>query len=353
MLVKIGKRSLSQIPFLILFFILSNTASSQVDLPTYISTLEHIRRHLEAGDIEKAKSFLPLPESLKIPAQKGKDKDDKDIVKLHNSELSLQLESLGRGGFLSRPATSNRTRSSRSTEVTKAIQRLDAIKKELEALSKIEAEHDLNRMQLALNEILSRDEFKYREPQSGFRSWLENLVERFFKWLSTGESREIPLPNQLLRWLALFIIVLVVNSIVKRLFLLFKSRILEAKNKTEFHQAAPFETPAQMSVESLVHQAHNFSNLGDYKRAIRYLYLSSLLYLDKMGWVRYDQAKTDGEYVKELYNANVNVNSQVWQTFLRFTLIFQRKWYGQEPCDERDFLSSKEIFSQLSAISRQ
>ncbi len=93
-------------------------------------------------------------------------------------------------------------------------------------------------------------------------------------------------------------------------------------------------------------QANEFYRAGDYRRAIRYLYLSLLLYLDKAGLLTYDAGKTDGEYLDEIYG---NMKDEA-ERFASLTLFFERKWYGMEESSAGDFQHCEDTFVRLTGL---
>lgn len=72
--------------------------------------------------------------------------------------------------------------------------------------------------------------------------------------------------------------------------------------------------------------AEDYATKGDYRMAIRYLYLTLLLWLDKIGIIDYDSTKTNGEYLRAIQE-----KVKLYQSFLPLTRLFDEVWYGTEP----------------------
>jgi len=79
-------------------------------------------------------------------------------------------------------------------------------------------------------------------------------------------------------------------------------------------------------------RAGTLSGGGDYRNAIRYLYLSVLLQLDERGLLRYDRSKTNREYLRAVASSPELVGPlrQVVDTF-------DRAWYGFESIDRSSY----------------
>jgi hypothetical protein len=89
-----------------------------------------------------------------------------------------------------------------------------------------------------------------------------------------------------------------------------------------------------LSSAGALQRAQTLSTQGDYRTAIRYLYLSSLLTLDEQGLLRYDRSRTNREYLRSIASkpALANPLSSVID-------LFDRVWYGFEEVDEKTYQS--------------
>jgi hypothetical protein len=89
-----------------------------------------------------------------------------------------------------------------------------------------------------------------------------------------------------------------------------------------------------LTSKGAMQRAHSLSGQGDYRSAIRYLYLSSLLVLDEQGLLRYDRSRTNREYLRSISSKPELANS------LRDVIdVFDRVWYGFESVDEPTYQS--------------
>ena len=92
-------------------------------------------------------------------------------------------------------------------------------------------------------------------------------------------------------------------------------------------------------------QAQQLANQGDYRTAIRQLYLATLLLLDERGMLRYDRTLTNREYL----NA-VKDEPKVVSTLEPIVDTFDRTWYGFESVDPEDFETYRKQVETLKEL---
>jgi hypothetical protein len=94
---------------------------------------------------------------------------------------------------------------------------------------------------------------------------------------------------------------------------------------------------------SVEETAVEFSRKGDYKQALRFLYIAMLLRFNEMDWIRIDKAKTNRQYVMEIMNGSFERKQEVRD----FTEAFNRYWYGNRSLDRDTFEDWYEKYSLL------
>jgi hypothetical protein len=184
----------------------------------------------------------------------------------------------------------------------------------------------------ALEKILSMEEFRGQNSQ---QSWWSRLIERIFNLLPD----EMGWMSTVSEWVLYITAALVLISV----FILIARRLRKLPSFASTHDV-PTQTQRHVDPEMVKMQAYGYSRTGDYKRAIRYLYLALLLYLDKAGLLAYDVGKTDGEYLGEIHGSMKDEADR----FVSLTLFFERKWYGKEESDAGDFQQCEEAFVRLT-----
>jgi hypothetical protein len=181
----------------------------------------------------------------------------------------------------------------------------------------------------SLQDILARPEYQWREETP---SWLQILWEKFLEWLPefAGESQSVvgssgraDIAIDIMNILAFVVIAAILAYAIKTMFSDFISEAaLEANGQ--------HETP--LNARQALKQADSFSQVGDYRTAVRYLYLSALLILDERGLLYYDRTKTNREYLRQVAG-----NERVAGLLREVIGVFDRTWYGFQPLDKQSY----------------
>lgn len=171
----------------------------------------------------------------------------------------------------------------------------------------------------ALDEILSQPEFQYSVAEPNFlqRLWqdIRQGVEDFFLRLFPEDSRlRLPLNN----------LIVIVATVLVALVLAYALRGLIADFTADAAMSAEEELGGEpLTAELALQRAQELSTGGDYRTAVRYLYLSSLLLLEERGLLRYDRSLTNREYLRTV------AHRPELAAILREVIdVFDRVWYG-------------------------
>ena len=89
---------------------------------------------------------------------------------------------------------------------------------------------------------------------------------------------------------------------------------------------------ANLTAKTALDQAGGLARGGDYRTAVRYLYISALLWLDERDILRYDRALTNREYLER-----VRDNPALRERMTPIVETFDRVWYGHLPIDAESF----------------
>lgn len=183
---------------------------------------------------------------------------------------------------------------------------------------------------LPLKEILARPEFQWQEAQSlTMPNWLDELLQRFFDLMdrigysvrSVSYYARVPL--------------IVAAALLFVLSLVYVSRSLSRSLVREAQLAAEGgDGDETLTSKGAMQRAQALSGEGDYRNAIRYLYLSSLLVLDEQGLLRYDRSRTNREYLR-----SISSKPELVKPLSDVIDVFDRVWYGFESVDEETYQS--------------
>ena len=179
----------------------------------------------------------------------------------------------------------------------------------------------------ALDRILARPEFQWQPEQpSPLAEWWQRLRERFWEFVTRllpGESIivQLPLLHRALTALGTLALILVLTYAMRGLLADFVAGT-EINLESEAGDGA-------LTAATALKRAQMLSSEGDYRTAVRYLYLSSLLLLEEQGLLRYDRSLTNREYLRSVAHL-----PQLAAAFHDVVEVFDRVWYGYQPLDE-------------------
>lgn len=182
-----------------------------------------------------------------------------------------------------------------------------------------------------LARILARPEFQAAQAEPpAWLKWLGERWQRLLDWLdrllrrdaTTGRpSTAAATP---LEQIATLVMLLLLAG-----FLAYALRGILADFVAEATLATDAEADHEpLTADRALRRAQELSSGGDYRAAVRYLYLSTLLRLEERGLLRYDRALTNREYIKRV------AHDPALATVLRDVVeVFDRVWYGYQPLD--------------------
>jgi hypothetical protein len=186
-----------------------------------------------------------------------------------------------------------------------------------------------------LQEILRRPEFQWRESQSlQIPDWLGSFLDRLDRFVSRLRNATLPYGR-------LPLIVAAVLVFLLSLFFISRGLSRNLVREAELTDEAG-ESEGMLSSKSALKRAETLSMQGDYRNAIRFLYLSSLLVLDEQGLLRYDRSRTNREYLR-----SISSRPELAKPLRDVIDVFDRVWYGFEAVDEDTYKTYVEHVQEL------
>jgi hypothetical protein len=174
-----------------------------------------------------------------------------------------------------------------------------------------------------LHQVLSRPEFQWPEKAPNpLNEWFQKLINRILHWLDRGQI-SVPAPP-LLPLIASILLVLILFWVFRTFF---NDLVSEAHLKGEAGS-----DDEELNSEAAFEKAQSLSRGGDYRSAVRYLYLSSLLLLDERDILRYDRSKTNREYLRSVSNS-----PELAKPLSEVIEVFDDVWYGYHSLGEDSF----------------
>ena len=189
-----------------------------------------------------------------------------------------------------------------------------------------------------LKQILARPEFQWGASQVvQSPDWLQRIFDAFaslMERLAFGIQNTVYYGRLPLMIAAAVLLVLGLYYVSRNLA---RSLVREAELAGEGD-----EDEALLSSKGALQRAQSLSSQGDYRNAVRYLYLSSLLVLDERGLLRYDRSRTNREYLR-----SVATKPQLAKPLRDVIEVFDRVWYGFESVDEQTYQSYMKHVDEL------
>lgn len=199
-----------------------------------------------------------------------------------------------------------------------------------------EQPRDPHQALVILQEILDRPEFQWQEQQPSLleRLWQQILPHLLNLLPDSVAGRRILIP--ILAGLGLL------ATVATFLFAARKFR-QDLAPSVEGQDGLPGDTTRDS--QHALRQAQILSRQGDYRMALRYLYLSTLLLLNDRGLIQYDRTRTNREYLQ-----NVAHNPQLRATLQEIVEIFDRTWYGLSAPDAKTYDHFEDLVHKLQTL---
>jgi hypothetical protein len=179
-----------------------------------------------------------------------------------------------------------------------------------------------------LSQVLSRPEFKKRQPEEDWRV-------RILQWLR--EKLGFLFPRSATRTvgsaLSGILYVLAGATLVAVLVFLVRAALpLFARDRRTARAPAPVASVRAETPESLLALADARARAGDLRGAAQALFRWMLLGLHRAGRLEYDPALTNREHL-----ARLKGDAEVRETFERLSRQFELAWYGFQPVPPEEF----------------
>ncbi len=170
-----------------------------------------------------------------------------------------------------------------------------------------------------LEQVLRRPEFQWRDSEP-------TIIERIWSWLVQQLLALLSVSAQSNDLLGLILAAVGVAGLLGAVLyvaLRLKRQFVPDTDASAADALAQVRDPdeAFASAEAMASQ-------GDYRLALRYLYLSTLLLLDKRGMINYDRTRTNREVL-----LNLRDRPQLEAVLREIVQIFDRSWYGIQTPD--------------------
>jgi hypothetical protein len=318
------------IEFFILLLAVAAIAAAQ--LPDYQARVQRAIEHLEAelggGDLGHIKSLLPASEYVELDGQK---------IAVDNSWLHSLLDSYSQ----------ERDPNKRKQLLEEARSRLRALSEHLGQLQGRRS-GDAQSSRQKLRQILSRPEFQpkkedpftalIKEIRRRILELLQRLLSRIFRALYGSGSE----PGLLFK-ISLIVALVAATFVAVRLFFRLRPSRRPKMKRTILGQ----EIPSWATPQSLAQEALAAAGSGDFRSAIRKLYIALLYELSELRLIELAPDATNWEYLSK-----VSAFEKLSSPMCYLTERFDHFWYGMFPSSEEDFSAYLERYNEAVQAAR-
>lgn len=191
-----------------------------------------------------------------------------------------------------------------------------------------------------LRDILSRSEFK--DSKSGWQDDLMARIQRMLnRWHGFGSMGDGETAGALLALITYAAIIGILVVIGYCISLIFRRIRMSAEPATLISDVYAGPDSPKLALA----EAAKLAESGDYRSALRLVYLAALLRLDEIKLIRFDRTGTNWEYLLSLRN-----QPSLYGMLRPVTITFDLKWYGHEAATESDYRAFIETYTQLASF---
>jgi hypothetical protein len=177
-----------------------------------------------------------------------------------------------------------------------------------------------------LQDILSQEEFKAHAESAPKEDPLQSLWNSFQKWLMAA-ANQVHLPTEFI-WIAGLFTTALLLAILFLAFRMFRRNITQQVDAGSADALAPGFLTSVQAMEF----GRKKSLSGNRRLAIRYLYLSAILFLEEQGYLTYNRSLTNQEYVRSIAHL-----PHLAAPLQRIVNVFDRVWYGFQIPSEKEY----------------
>ncbi len=198
------------------------------------------------------------------------------------------------------------------------------------------------------------DSEPYPEPTKWDR-WKEARARAFQRWLDSlhfgPRTPTGPMPTispQFINGIVIALGIGLFALLVALLVGLLRRRAARARPAADLDETEAALVEAR-DMDSLHALAERKAQEGDYRLALRFIYLALLVALDTGGVLRFDRSRTNWEYLRAL---RASGREDVYQAMTPLTREFDRVWYGLARADAADYARARSQYEALQAVSQ-
>lgn len=189
----------------------------------------------------------------------------------------------------------------------------------------------------AINQLKKSPDFSYIEMQEPPKS----LWDRFWAWVWWKIAQLLSTKNgRFTFWTAITLVAaVIIGYFLLKVMGMNKVGLFARNAAGKMAYTVGDDDIHNISFNEAIQQA---ISSGDFRLAIRLLYLQSLKLLSDKGHIKWQINKTNSDYIKEVAHAS-------WYAlFVSLTFKFEYTWYGELKIEKADFEQLQVQFQQLN-----
>jgi hypothetical protein len=207
--------------------------------------------------------------------------------------------------------------------------------------SELSPDGQIQELRQSIKTILKQPQFQYHDPFE----WLKGIFKQLARWFKPlSKSQPAKFENKtldlVLKWAGIFILVTL------PVILVFLGNRFLLPNLTLKERSAPLSGMKPIDSSTLKRMSVSFEETGNYREAIRYLYLAGLEKLKEENILPQSVKFSDKENIRTLKKV-LGASNTGYLAFSGLVKIFQEKWYGLKICQSEDYLQSKIFLDTL------
>ena len=191
-----------------------------------------------------------------------------------------------------------------------------------------------------LNDTYSGPEFEYTEVEDDSENFLSGFFNGIFEFIRTVFGIDVsPVMAQIIKIFVYMIIGGFAVYFLVRLLSVESASAIVGRNRNKATAVSIEDTHIEeLDLENLIRES---VAAGNYRQAIRYMYLETLKLLSSTGRIEWDQQKTNGDYLREIKNPTTR------EKFKRISYLYDHIWYGEFDLDNNSFEDARDQFNSI------
>ncbi len=191
-----------------------------------------------------------------------------------------------------------------------------------------------------LSDTYSGPDFDYVETKDDSENFLSGFFNGIFDFIRTVFGIDVsPEMAELIKILVYIIVGAFAVYFIIRLLNKESANTIVGRSKNRPVSVSIEDTHIEeLDLETLIKES---INSGNYRQAIRYMYLETLKLLSSTGRIDWDQQKTNGDYLREIKNPATK------EKFKRISYLYDHIWYGEFDLDAQGFEDARGQFNSI------